>query len=78
MGKQSRHILQTDKGDIDYNTFYARKFRLQYFISGSAQPKLTIEALSSMRVIVPPKDEQRNSQLFEKNAPQPLTNLSKT
>ena len=52
------HILQPIKGDIDYNTFMLESLDYSIYISGSAQPKLTIEALSSMRVIVPPKDEQ--------------------
>lgn len=52
------HILQPINGDIDYNTFMLESFDYSIYISGSAQPKLTIEALSSMRVIVPPKVEQ--------------------
>ena len=52
------HILQPIKGDIDYNTFMLESLDYSIYISGSAQPMLTIEALSSMRVIAPPKDEQ--------------------
>ena len=52
------HILKPINGSIDYYIYFLENIDFTVFITGSAQPKLTIEALSSVRIIVPPLDEQ--------------------
>jgi type I restriction enzyme S subunit len=52
------HIIKPVKGDIDFYTFFLESIDFTIYITGSAQPKLTIEALSGVRVIVPPIEEQ--------------------
>jgi type I restriction enzyme S subunit len=52
------HIIKPIKGDIDFYTFFLESIDFTVYITGSAQPKLTIEALSGVRVVVPPIQEQ--------------------
>lgn len=52
------HIIKPIKGDIDFYTFFLESIDFTIYITGSAQPKLTIEALSGVRVVVPPPEEQ--------------------
>ncbi|MCK9640890.1 MAG: restriction endonuclease subunit S [Prolixibacteraceae bacterium] len=52
------HILKPINGSIDYYIYFLENIDFTVFITGSAQPKLTIEELSGVRIVVPPTDEQ--------------------
>lgn len=52
------HIIKPKTDDIDYYTFLLESIDFTTYITGSAQPKMTIEQLSSVTVVVPPKKEQ--------------------
>lgn len=53
------HILQPIKNDIDFYIYYLENLDFTMWISGSAQPKLTADALNNIRVSVPPIIEQQ-------------------
>lgn len=53
------HILQPIKNDIDFYVYYLENLDFTMWISGSAQPKLTADALNNIHVAVPPTIEQQ-------------------
>ena len=53
------HILQPIKNDIDFYIYYLENLDFTMWISGSAQPKLTADALNNIHVAVPPIIEQQ-------------------
>ena len=52
------HIIKPIQGDINFYTFFLENIDFTIYVTGSAQPKLTIESLSGVRVLLPPKEEQ--------------------
>lgn len=52
------HILKPKSGDIDYFVFLLESMDYAIYVSGSAQPKLTIENLADIVIPVPPIAEQ--------------------
>lgn len=53
------HILQPIKNDIDFYVYYLENLDFTMWISGSAQPKLTADALNNIHIAVPPIIEQK-------------------
>ena len=54
------HILRPEKTTIWFCSSLLALYPLDPWISGSAQPKLTKDNLGSLKVWVPPLDEQKN------------------
>lgn len=52
------HILNVPKGEIEYFCEQLELNDYSTIATGSAQPKLTKEALGNLKIIVPPKEEQ--------------------
>lgn len=52
------HILKPKNGDIDYFVNLLESIDYSIYISGSAQPKLTQEALGNITLPLPPIEEQ--------------------
>jgi type I restriction enzyme S subunit len=58
------HILKPEFGNIDYWTFLLETFDYTIYVTGSAQPKLTIDNLANIRLPIPPVDEQNEISNF--------------
>jgi len=52
------HILRPMTGNIEYFTHLLEIKDYSIFITGSAQPKLTLENLGDIEIVIPPIDEQ--------------------
>ncbi|PZU75806.1 MAG: hypothetical protein DI531_04105 [Brevundimonas sp.] len=52
------HILRPKRGSLDYLAHYMEGIRYQPWITGAAQPKLTMDRLMAIKVAVAPPDEQ--------------------
>ncbi len=52
------HIFKPKKENINYLVELLESLDYQIYVSGSAQPKLTAEALMSIKIISPPLEEQ--------------------
>lgn len=53
------HILQPIENDIDFYVYYLENLDFTMWISGSAQPKLTADALNNIHIAIPPIIEQQ-------------------
>ena len=54
------HIIKPISGDINYYCEFLELIDYTIYISGSAQPKLTQEALMSIKIVEPPLKEQQD------------------
>ena len=52
------HILSPKDGELNFFVYFLESVDYTIFVSGSAQPKLTAEALGTVDLIEPPKDQQ--------------------
>ena len=52
------HILSPKDGELNFFVHFLERVDYTIFVSGSAQPKLTAEALGTVDLIEPPKDQQ--------------------
>ena len=52
------HILSAKDGQLDFFVHFLESTDYTIFVSGSAQPKLTAEALGTVDLLEPPKDQQ--------------------
>lgn len=52
------HILSPKNGELDFFVHFLESTDYAIFVSGSAQPKLTAEALGTVDLLEPPKDQQ--------------------
>jgi type I restriction enzyme S subunit len=53
------HILRPTRGNINYLVHMLESLDYTPYVSGSAQPKLTIDNLANIKIPVPPVEEQR-------------------
>ncbi|MCO5196108.1 MAG: restriction endonuclease subunit S [Anaerolineae bacterium] len=58
------HILRPRSGSLGYFVNLLESIDYVPYVSGSAQPKLTREALGAVRVVVPPREEQHSIAAF--------------
>lgn len=73
------HIIKPINGNINYYCEFLELIDYSVYISGSAQPKLTQEALMSIKIIEPPLIEQNNIYSFVKIETEKIdTIISKT
>lgn len=73
------HIIKPINGNINYYCEFLELIDYSVYVSGSAQPKLTQEALMSVKIIEPPLIEQNNIYLFVKTETEKIdTIISKT
>lgn len=61
------HIIKPNTGNINYFCELLELIDYTIYISGSAQPKLTQEALTSIKIPVPPVSEQNSIFVFLEN-----------
>ncbi|MBO3096819.1 restriction endonuclease subunit S [Gelidibacter pelagius] len=54
------HILKPKNGNISFFTFQLEMLDYTVSVTGSAQPKLTLEALGAIKVLCPPINEQHD------------------
>jgi type I restriction enzyme S subunit len=54
------HILQPKNTNLNYFIYYLESLDYTIWVSGSAQPKLTAEALKNINIFYPGKKEQQN------------------
>jgi type I restriction enzyme S subunit len=73
------HIIKPINGNINYYCEFLELIDYSVYVSGSAQPKLTQEALMSIKIIEPPLIEQNNIYSFVKTETEKIdTIISKT
>ena len=69
------HIIKPINGNIDFFVYFLESIDFTVFITGSAQPKLTIESLSGVRMIIPPVSEQLTIANYLDNQTQKIDRL---
>lgn len=73
------HIIKPINGNINYYCEFLELIDYSVYVSGSAQPKLTQEALMSIKIIEPPLKEQSNIYSFIKTETEKIdTIITKT
>lgn len=72
------HIIKPNTGNINYFCELLELIDYTIYISGSAQPKLTQEALMSIKIPVPPVSEQNSIFMFLENKLQTIDKTIKS